>query len=534
MRGGSTTKSLRIALVACTSSLQPPNAEPLAIETLAAALTRQFGDAVIVEMIPIGHQADPGAVELASRLAERGEFDIVGLSIPQGTLHVARQLLGHLADKQAQDEVRPLLVLGHALPTNLPELFLREFPDALVVRGWGEAALLGIVQQCLSRGLDWSEVPSLAYVRQGTIVRTAVEWIVPPTPLRLDPLGYLQRVESSRGCQYGECTFCTREPMCTSGPRWVRLPLHQVELQIRELKQRGVQHFTFTDEDFIGDDFAGAEQLAHAVGLIGGLAFSLSVRADDIWSPRDSANEAVRRRRLLELLRAGGLSLVFLGIESLSDSQLARYGKGIGVRGNTNAASLLRELGVPTEVGFILFDPLVSLEELHENTLQLERTGLWRSVGQLFNCLRLQSNTSIAEAATRAGVVKDLDPNTMQYPYSFADPIVDRIAALCIRWKEEIDDVYLLARSIHRTCVGESPHSEFVMGMRELQFDLLKSVLGNAAAGEALDIDVGFHRRRHALVSTLMEALAKSPAPTQTADAILVAAERSLGRPDAV
>jgi radical SAM superfamily enzyme YgiQ (UPF0313 family) len=61
------------------------------------------------------------------------------------------------------------------------------------------------------------------------------------------------------------------------------------------------------------------------------MQFSLSLRVDNVYNPKESDTLTLRRLNLFRLLKEAGLSLVYFGVESLSDTQLKRYGKGVRV-----------------------------------------------------------------------------------------------------------------------------------------------------------------------------------------------------------
>jgi radical SAM superfamily enzyme YgiQ (UPF0313 family) len=62
-----------------------------------------------------------------------------------------------------------------------------------------------------------------------------------------------------------------------------------------------------------------------------------------------------------------GLDAVFIGLESGCQSQLDRFTKGTTVEQNRKAIEIVRELGLKMDVGFIMFDPYVTVEELEQN-----------------------------------------------------------------------------------------------------------------------------------------------------------------------
>ncbi|MGH2501902.1 MAG: hypothetical protein ACRDID_05215, partial [Ktedonobacterales bacterium] len=268
------TRAVRCCLVQLYSDLQPANADPLSVEALAGAITRRL-PAITPTLLTFGvHHTPAERARIIERLTSRAAWNIVGVSCPQGTLDDALLLL----DALYQRADPPLVVLGHALPTALPYLFLERFPRALIVRGWGEDALVALCREAAraepGAEPDFAAVPSLTY-RDATGARhdTPLRASLVNVPLRLDPASYFCRIESSRGCHYDICTFCARFPRLKHTAAWRRLSLEQVITQAREITDAHATAFTFTDEDFIGDDLAGALALAEALREIPDLDF---------------------------------------------------------------------------------------------------------------------------------------------------------------------------------------------------------------------------------------------------------------------
>ena len=161
----------------------------------------------------------------------------------------------------------------------------------------------------------------------------------------------------------------------------MRINSMNVLTEIERLVQMGVTTFTFADEDFIGNDPEGAYELACRLSQFPNLDFALSVRTDNIFVPGDSEQENRLRRQILQALKEAGLSLIFVGIESFAPTQLRRFGKGTSPENHIKAIRLLESLNIELELGLILFDPLVTLDELRTNVEALKKTGLWCYAG---------------------------------------------------------------------------------------------------------------------------------------------------------
>ncbi len=284
-------------------------------------------------------------------------------------------------------------------------------------------------------------------VRHDNPLRTSLVGV----PRRLDPASYFSRIESSRGCHYDICTFCTRFPRLKHSAAWKRLRVAQVVAQARELAAAHAAAFTFTDEDFIGDDPAGALAIAEALREIPGLDFTISIRVDSVIDRGAGGAISADHATLFTALRAAGLSMVFMGAESFSASQLRRYGKGVTPEDNIAAIRALEAYDIDIELGLIMFDPLVTLTELRENVDALLRTGYYRYVGYPFSFMRAQVNTPYATLLKNRGLLGELNPNLAAYDARYASSHVAQIAARCRSFYLTLNSFYAALRNVQRS-----------------------------------------------------------------------------------
>jgi Radical SAM superfamily/B12 binding domain len=437
-----------IVLAQLYGPLQSVDAEPLSVSVLARAVSNRYPEIAITAVTVSERLPGSGVRECATRILETRP-DAIGLSCPQGTYAVALSLLEEIYST-SDLSWRPLVLLGHALPTHAPDLFLKRFPDAIAVRGWGEGPLLAILEPARARGTrDLASVAGISFVRDGPTISTPVDdlrftW---ETPLRMrGTIPYFRRVEASRGCHYGRCTFCTRPP--GKPDSWMPRDEHDVLQDVASLQILGVNRFTFTDEDFLGYDRPRAFRLARRVAELGKVDFSISVRADNLL-PGDSSDVSDRIREL-DLLRQSGLTQVFIGVESLSDSQLRRYGKGSRAQTAVRAFEILRRAGMEIEIGLVPFDPNVLPEELAATSKTLLQTGMSRCVGSPFSKLRLQLGAPMLRSLSRGDGDASLDPETLTVPWLFNSDHSQGIYAQCIEWWSLYESLYWSARNVVR------------------------------------------------------------------------------------
>ena len=124
---------------------------------------------------------------------------------------------------------------------------------------------------------------------------------------------------------------------------------------------------------------------------------------------------------LSELKEAGFLGL-FIGVESGSDSQLARLRKGVSSADNLIVIQALRRVGLECDIGYIMFDPAATLEELEENLSFLRAAGLWTYDSRFTKRLRVIPKTALFETLDAGGSHSpSFDPNLGEKELPFTD-----------------------------------------------------------------------------------------------------------------
>ncbi|MEO3796445.1 cobalamin-dependent protein [Nonomuraea sp. B10E15] len=431
-----TASSRRLLLVQLYSPLQPADAEPLSVATLASAVQ----DLTEVEVRTVNPVTDPRAVSDFVAYVRRERHELVGLSVPQGTYDTALEIIELLrALRSARGH--PEVLLGHALPTHLPERFLGVDPDVLIIRGWGENALRAYLS-----GQPRHRLADVVFMERGELVRTPARsdgQPVYPPPLRVGG-DYFRRVEASRGCQFGRCTFCTRPP--GRADEWSATARERIAADLSALAVMGVRRFTFTDEDF--QPGAG---LAALVRDHGPFTYTVSMRVDTLMGRQGDRQGMRTSEAELADLYDSGLRQVYLGVETLSGSQIRRFGKRATADHSISAVRRLVRRGFDVEIGLILFDPLVTLEELAESVDLMLSSGLWRHAGAPFGKLRIQVDSPMARSRRLAPMLTTMDPNMMAYSWDYADPRVARARQMGLEWWSGLDQAYQLIRNVVRT-----------------------------------------------------------------------------------
>ena len=469
--------------------------------------------------------------------------DIVGISIPHAQTTLAMEIADSLYDKLSKGLIGSKMVLGNFIAASLPELFLRKYPKAFVCMGEGEKSLLDMCDYVKGRK-PIDEVSGIAFMKDGLIKANPKSYIGMddlPAPA-MDTIEEIKKYkgalthEWSRGC-FWKCSFCPREhkPNRWKGmsPEVVR---SQWEYFSRIIEKFGLQKRVYVaDEETIGgsEDFQTERMKAIARELIKSnlnLEFDSYCRVDQVYQAQKPESWHSRRMGMWKELQKAGLSRVFVGVESGSDTQLQRYGKGIRKRDSLMAIRILSALGVNFRFGFITFDPLMTVEEIIENINFLERRDaflrplggdidygrhfsnlenerfiyenslnipIYAKVSYMLASLETLVNSSYVnllkahEKLTGKKLIftDTVDINIGRYKVAYLDETIGEMSRYSQLWIDRNFSLMYTVKSLYK--IAEGVEREFLMGYmmkhRELSHFLLKamvySIYGSQRAG---------------------------------------------------
>lgn len=302
------------------------------------------------------------------------------------------------------------------------------------VRGEGEASIRQLLQVVTGNG-DFSSVPNLCYRTPADVVCNPLSSAVHD----LDRLPFASRdqiftgpfrtarIATSRGCT-SRCSFCNAPHAgnTLSGKVWRgRSPesvVDEIEAIYNEHQVRDVEFVDSTFEDPGGTPKA-KERIATIARLILqrnlNITFGCCVQAqnwhsDDLW--------------LIRLLKQAGLQRVLIGLESGSTETLRSWSKKATVADNHRAIELFSMNGVYVNMGFIMFHPHSSREEVRENIAFLQTAGC-RNLRLLCTRMEVYPGTEILERLRREGLLHSgYDATLNPYAYSFVDAEIEKLA----------------------------------------------------------------------------------------------------------
>jgi len=323
----------------------------------------------------------------------------------------------------------PILLYGFYPTFGFGDL-LRAMPEVTaVVLGEPEQALVdvaGVTAPGARLSAALGAVPGLALHRNGSIARTAdrppiADLDALPFPHRTAEMLSLREINiaGSRGC-YGACTFCSINPFYGPSSTWRPRSPERVIAEMAAVLEAHPEkkRFYFVDPNFFGPGERGRRRALAIARMIRErfrVNFGLEGRVNDI------------DEEVIGALVEAGFDEILIGLESGSDATLARLNKRTTVAQNRRALQVLRAHGVEPNVGFIMFEPDSSLEDVRVNLGFLEEVNLLSRLSVTANVLYHQQillgPTPAYRKALAQGrlVVSSVNPYEGTVPYRHAD-----------------------------------------------------------------------------------------------------------------
>lgn len=404
--------------------------EPYALEVLSASIKAKYQDVNV--KIKTNYYDGMLAKE------DFDIYDMIGISLTYYSLKVAEILYSSMT----KYGYNGFVVFGNSLATFAYRSILSKFPKAICCVGEGELFYEDFLEYA-EGNLEISQIRNAAYVDGTEIILNKrcvpeiKDIVFPKVHENLELMTSVKRengtfrIEGSRGCSWGHCTFCYVNHKYVSTQRR-EFPIESVIKRIIELSDFGVINPYFTDDDFIGSNYDRIDTLCkqiidlkHAGIINDNIEFFISIKASDILNER--------WKKTSKLLYNAGFTQLFIGIESGSSTQLKRYGKGNGIESTEKAMQIIQRQAFSIDIGFIFFDPFVKYQELIENLKFIERYHLYSYRIDQFDDLRVTPYTNYEKMCE--GHVGDLNIENLSYAYKFRDPIVDKIFSEFLIWK---------------------------------------------------------------------------------------------------
>ena len=486
--------------------------ESLGICAISGFLQDKYGKSLTVKLFD--QQLDSDNKIISHILADRPA--IIGISIKVFSFSKFVQFY-ELLKSEVFPVYTPLIIIGNSVAHFSGESILKEygFSDVIVSLGEGEVSFSGLYQYVCGK-MQLEDVDNIMYCQNGIIRRTSFRYLdkneIPIADRRFtrdfyDKDGEIY-IEASRGCAYCSCSICECRYFLGSTDssfKWRDKPIEKVVEEMLMLEKLGVKAVNFSDEDFIGPDTYGIERTVDlATALINrgvNISFRINARVRSIYCQKDTPELTHKKKELLMILKRAGLVKLFLGFESGVQSQIDRYGKGYKLQEFIKTKSILDELMIEYELGFISIDPLMTLEELYESLLFIKNSGCIPHISSIYKELRIQKGNRtylerLRQCERQSGV--SLVGNILfdEQRYDIIGYVDDRIATIVKIMKDCIDENYKRYYELRRMTQYDenlSKHGAYTIieKLRYNDYDLLLELTQSLMKRENVTIQYG-------------------------------------------
>jgi radical SAM superfamily enzyme YgiQ (UPF0313 family) len=313
------------------------------------------------------------------------DFNIVGVHAVYSWENTSELFSCLKVLKESKQEIS--IILYGFFPTFAFQEVLNQysFIDAVII-GEPEKTFQEFISLFKTYGFAACEkIPGMAFKENGIIRLNR-----PRSPVQfLDSLPFPLRTENSiksiggtilgsRGCN-GNCSFCCINPFYGSAAKWRGRSPENIAAEIETiLPGLDRKYVYFLDADFFGKGsgrFSRALSISEKIKEFGGVEFGLECRCNDIDD------------KVLPEMVNSGLKDIFIGIESASFSSLKRMNKSVSTSNSERAINILRSLGIEPGIGFIMFEPDSTLEEIRINFDFLKSNRLLNTLSNTVNVL---------------------------------------------------------------------------------------------------------------------------------------------------
>lgn len=348
----------------------------------------------------------------------------------------------------------PFVFLGGFTPTLNYDASLQIVEGiGCCIRGEGEYTCLELME-AIRDHKGWHDIPGVVY-KEGNTARVSPqrELIDELDDLPIPKRAFIAKIGiatmiTSRGC-YGECTFCELkgfQKTCTGkAVRWrsAENVVKEIEFLIKECN---VKTIYITDDNFLIASPGKKEWLAKFYELMHSKGLAVELRA------AARANDIISNCDIIKKLKEIGLTRVFIGIESFVQRQLDYYNKKTTVAQNISALEILHKMNIKISIGFLIFEPFVTMKEIRENIEILKSTKYYDWAEEDFNPVSLRTpvilfpGTKIREQMVNQGLYLAGE----ECGYVFQDENIILLRKIMVEWGKILRPIHLMYYLIYK------------------------------------------------------------------------------------
>lgn len=385
-------------LLAYTLKMQKFYVNPIYLQTLQAQICGE--DINLVNTTIYDVNANSFSDELKNIL-----FDVIIFDTPEGSSQF-------IIERISSFKAKHFLLVGDIVKYGQLKEFLSCIQKNTNVRVYAcidDNSINGELVNALCQEKDLERISGLAYIEDGNLhinnIENVAEKNVNTFVKFTDSIihSYEDRGIQvfldgvSRGCT-NSCSFCKlgNNPLLDYHICWSHSDIIFVikDFQSRCQKKMFIQ---FTDENFFGGGIEKLKKINNLAERLNCYNFKgyigIDSRLDSVIRKNESKEQAEFRKSVWEKMFQNGLKYCFLGIESFNNEQSARYNKQLDLSSFSYVIEFFNKNHIYFTVGLILWDPLMSVEELKQNLNFIKEHSLIGKTASLLKILRIQVNS---------------------------------------------------------------------------------------------------------------------------------------------
>lgn len=353
--------------------------------------------------------------------------DIIGFPI----YNTNALVIYDIAHKLKERSPETLISVGGPLATDAADEILKDcgYID-LVILGDGEETYLQLIEAIENK----SNIEDIQYVltrkdknreikKPHVVEIEKLPWVSRQYLEQMIKRGFgTARLTASRGC-CANCSFCSHNSYTKSANKhWRGRKISDVFNEVIHLyRTYGIQSFTFNDGSFEDPGRLGKERIKEFCEFV-----ISSGHRFHFWAFFRAETFSEKDVSLIELMKKAGFTEVFIGVESQNEVDLQFYNKRATSKNNIDSLKLFQKCGINVLFGFIMFNPISTLNSLKENYIFLSETNNWRPhafVGRV----AIYYKTDLQYRCMQLNVLNDDFSYLTPFAYRFVDANTGRI-----------------------------------------------------------------------------------------------------------
>ncbi len=243
------------------------------------------------------------------------------------------------------------------------------------------------------------------------------------------------------------CRHCPVVPVYEG--RFRIVPREVILADARNQIASGAQHLSFGDPDFLNGPTHAIKTVQEIHEEFSNITYDATIKIEHL----------LKHRELLPILKETGCIFVTSAVESVDDRILEFLDKNHTNADFGEAVHVLREVGIDLAPTFLPFTPWTTLGGYVALLERLVELGLSNNINpiQLVIRLLIPQGSYLFKLRGFEDIVMPFDPERLGYPWSHADPRVDRLQADLEAFVAEADQKELSRRDIF-TQIWEFAH----------------------------------------------------------------------------